>query len=46
MKASEQKRIRKFTMRQVSVVFSKRGVQSKRKRESHGSCVCIVGVSA
>ena len=43
---SEQKRIRKFTMRQVSVVFSKCGVQSNRKCESHESCVCIVGFSA
>ena len=40
------KRIRKFTMRQVSVVFSKCGVQSKRQCERHGSCVCVVGFSA
>ena len=46
LKSSEQKRIRKFTMRQVSVVFSNRGVQSKRKCESHEFCVCIVGFSA
>ena len=35
-----------FTMRQVSVVFSKCGVQSKRKCEIHESCVCIVRFSA
>ena len=43
---SEQKRIRKFTMRQVSVVFSNCAVQSKRQCENHESCVCIVGFSA
>ena len=36
----------KFTIRQVSAVFSKCGVQSKRKYESYESCVCIVRFSA
>ena len=32
-------------MRQVSVVFSNCGVQSKRECENHESYVCIVGFS-